>query len=271
MAKKKNNNPMAKPALPAAAPKKTAARKPKAKASVNSQLKATILSAPRSMKLDAAQSFMRTTAFTLQNKVRTAMTELSKVEKSKKTPSARLGLSYDSSVQPTSSQSFFSNPFNRFKIAFLTVVVIGGIGGYFYSDRVMDGFKSLGDAVSNVSHEKNWVEGMMTQTNGIPEDDTKDGTLMPPRMMEEDVVPVADEAPTAPASVSDVLPSEPVPEPAPVAAAPEPAAAPVVKAKAPEVKAPKAAKTSKKTKATKAAKTKAKSKAKAKSKKSAQK
>ncbi len=263
MSKKKNANPMAKAPLPVAAPKKTPARKPKAKAAVNSQLKATILSAPRSVKLDSAQSFMRTTAFTLQNKVRTAMTELSKVDNSAKTPSARLGLSYESSVQPTSSQSFLSNPFNRFKIAFLTVVVMGGIGGYFYADRVIDGFKSLGDAVSNFSHEKNWVEGMMTQANGIPENNDKEGTLMPPRMMEETVVPVADEMPTTPAPATDVLPTEPVP--APAAAAPAPAPAPVAKA-APEVKAPKAAKTTKKAKAAKA-----KAKSKAKTKKSAQK
>lgn len=265
MSKKKNQNPTAKAPLPVAAPKKAPARKPKAKAAANSQLKTTILSAPRSVKLDAAQSFMRTTAFTLQNKVRTAMTELSKVEKSGKTPSARLGLSYDSAVEPTSSQSFFSNPFNRFKIAFLTVVVVGGIGGYFYSDRVIDGFKSLGDAVSNVSHEKNWVEGMMTQTNGIPENNDKDGTLMPPRMMEETVVPVADEMPTAPAPATDVLPTEPTPAPAAAASAPAPAPAPVAKAAA-DVKTPKAAKTTKKAKVAKA-----KAKAKPKAKKSAQK
>lgn len=268
MAKKKNNNPMAKAPLPVAAPKKASTRKPKAKAPANSQLKTTILSAPRSVKLDAARSFMRTTAFTIQNKVRTAMTELSKVEKSSKTPSARLGLSYDSSVQPTSSQSFFSNPFNRFKIAFLTVVVIGGISGYFYSDRVIDGFKSLGDAFSNVSHEKSWVDGMLTHTNGVPEDNDKDGTLMPPRMMEETVVPVVDEAPMDP-TPSDVLPTEAMP--APDAAAPATAPAPVAKATL-EGKTPKAAKASKKAKASKAkAKSKAKTKAKAKSKKSAQK
>jgi hypothetical protein len=264
MSKKKNTNPMAKAPLPVAAPKKAAARKPKAK--VNSQLKTTILSAPRSMKLDAAQSFMRTTAFTLQNKVRTAMTELSKVEKSSKTPSARLGLSYDSSIQPTSSSSFFSNPFNRFKIAFLTVALVGGIGGYFYSDRVIDGFKSLGDAVSNVSSEKTWVEGMMTQTNGIP-DDEKDGTLMPPRMMEETVLPVADEVPAVDAGATDVLPTEPVPAPAAAMPAP-PVAAPVAKAVAPEVKTPKATKAKAKSKAKVA---KAKTKTKAKAKKSAQK
>jgi hypothetical protein len=261
MAKKKNNNPMAKAPLPVAAPKKKApARKPKAKASVNSQLKTTILSAPRTVKLDAARSFMRTTAFTLQNKVRTAMTELSKVEKSSKTPSARLGLSYDSSIQPTSSQSFFANPFNRFKIAFLTVIVVGGVGGYFYMDRVIDGFKSLGDAFSTVSHEKNWVEGMMTQANGIPEDDDKDGSLMPPRMMEETVMPVADEAPTVPTSTpgTDILPTEPIPAPESAVLAP----APVAKA-ASDVKASKAVKKAKKSKAARA---KAKSKAKARSK-----
>lgn len=265
MSKKKNTNPMAKAPLPVAAPKKAAARKPKAK--VNSQLKTTILSAPRSVKLDAAQSFMRTTAFTLQNKVRTAMTELSKVEKSSKTPSARLGLSYDSSIQPTSSNSFFSNPFNRFKIAFLTVVVLGGISGYFYSDRVIDGFKSLGDAVTNVSSDKTWVEGMMTQTNGIPENNDKDGTLMPPRMMEETVMPVAEETPAADAGATDVLPTEPVP--APAATVPAPAlAAPVAKAVAPEVKAPKVTKAKAKSKAKV---TKAKAKTKPKGKKSAQK
>jgi hypothetical protein len=260
MAKKKNNQPKAKTPLPVAAPKKAPARKAKAKASVNSQLKTTILSAPRTVKLDAARSFMRTTAFTLQNKVRTAMTELSKVEKSSKTPSARLGLSYDSSIQPTSSQSFFANPFNRFKLAFLTVIVVGGVGGYFYADRVVDGFKSLGEAFSTVSHEKNWVEGMMTQTNGIPEDDDKDGSLMPPRLMEETVVPVAEEAPSAPTSApgTDILPTEPIPAPAVAVPAP----APVAKA-APEVKTPKAVKATKKTKA---ARTKAKSKGKAKAK-----
>jgi hypothetical protein len=150
--------------------------------------------------------------------------------------------------------------------------VIGGISGYFYSDRVIDGFMSLGDAFSNVSHEKSWVDGMLTQTNGVPEDNDKDGTLMPPRMMEETVVPVADEAPMAPAPSSDVLPTEPMP--APDAAVPATApAAPVAKA-ALDGKTPKAAKASKKVKASKAkakSKTKAKSKSKAKSKKSAQK
>jgi hypothetical protein len=221
------------------------------------------------VKLDAAQSFMRTTAFTLQNKVRTAMTELSKVEKSNKTPSARLGLSYDSSVQPTSSSSFFSNPFNRFKIAFLTVMMVGGVGGYFYSDRVIDGFKSLGDAFSNVSHEKNWVEGMMTQTNGVPEDNDKDGTLMPPRMMEETVVPVVDEGSVAPAAGTDVLPTEPVAaSPVPAAAGAAPVSAPVAKASAPEVKASKVTKAKAKSKAKVS---KAKPKTKSKGKKSAQK
>lgn len=267
MTKKKNTNPIvAKPPVPSA-PKKAAARKPKAKASADSQMKKTILSAPRSIKLEAASSFMRTTAFTLQNKVRTAMTELSKVERINKTPSARLGLSYSSSVHPTSSESFFSKPFNRFKIAFLTVVVIGGISGYYYSDRVVDGFKSLGDAVTNVSSEKTWVDGMLTQTNGVPEGDTKEGTLLPPRMMEETVVPVADEAPVANAApASDVIPTEPTATPAPegaLAPAAVPAAGTASKVIA-EPKAPKAAKAVKKSKAGKAkqVKTKAKSKTK---------
>jgi len=253
MSKKKNTNPTAKPAIPAA-PRKTPARKPKAKAPTDSQMKKTILSAPRAIKLEAASSFMRTTAFTLQNKVRTAMTELSKVEKSSKTPSARLGLSYQSSMHPTSNESFFSKPFNRFKMAFLTVVVMGGIGGYFYFDRVMDGFKSMGDAVSKVSHEKSWVDGMLTQTNGIPEGNDKDGTLMPPRMMEETVIPVADEAPVpaAAASATDVIPTEPMPAPV---------AAPKVTA---EAKAPKTSKAVKKSKASKTKQAKAKAKSKTK-------
>jgi hypothetical protein len=198
MSKKKNPNPLANATLPVAAPDKAAERKPKAKA--NSQLKTTILSAPRTVKLDATQSFMRTTAMILQNKVKTAMTELSKVEKSNKNPSARLGLSYDSSIQTNSSSSFFSNPFNRFKIAFLTVAVLAGISGYFYSDRVIDGFKSLGDVT--------WVKGMMTQTNGVPEDNDKDGTLKSPRMMEETVMPVADETPAVAAPVAKAVAPE---------------------------------------------------------------
>jgi hypothetical protein len=106
---------------------------------------------------------------------------------------------------------------------------------------------------------------MMTQTNGIP-DDEKDGTLMPPRMMEETVLPVADEVPAVDAGATDVLPTEPVP--APAAAMPAPPVAPVAKAVAPEVKTPKATKVKAKSKA-KVAKAKAKTKAKAK--KSAQK
>lgn len=263
MSKKKNPNPMAKALLPVAAPKKATERKPKAK--VNSQLKTTILSAPRSVKLDAAQSFMRTTAFTLQKKARTAMTELSKVEKSRKTPSARLGLGCPSSIQPKSSSSFFSNPFNRFKIASLTVVAVLGVCGYFYSDGVIDGFKSLGDDVTHVSSEKTWFDGMMTQTNAVP-DDEKDGTLMPPRMMEETVMPVADEAPATNAGATDILPMEPVPAPAVAVPAP---AAPMAKAVAPEAKTSKVTKAKAKTKA-KVTKAKAKAKAKAKMKKSAQ-
>lgn len=190
------------------------------------------------------------------------MTELSKIEKSSKTPSARLGLSFDSSIQPTSSESFFAKPFNRFKIAFLTVVVIGGIGGYMYSDRVIDGFASLGDAVSSASEDKTWVEGMMTQTNGVPEDNDKDGTLLPPRMMEETIVPAADEVPAAAevAPSTDVLPTEPMVAPA---AEPTPAPAPAAKVTA-ESKAPKASKAAKKAKKgkTKQAKGKGKSKSK---------
>jgi hypothetical protein len=248
MSKKKNPNPMANAPLPVAAPNKAAARKPKAK--VHSQLKTTILSAPRSVKLDATQGFMRTTAFILQNKVKTAMTELSKVDKSNKNPSARLGLNYDSSIQPNSSSSFFSNPFNRFKIAFLTVAVLVGISSYFYWDRVIDGFKSLGDAVTSMT----WVEGMMTQTNGVPEENDKDGTLKSPRMMEETVMPLADETP---AGATDVLPRERIPASA--------VAAPGAKAVAQEVKVTKGKAKSK------AKVAKAKPKTKTKGKKSAQK
>ncbi|WP_141735790.1 hypothetical protein [Oligoflexus tunisiensis] len=276
MAKKKNNNPSAKTALPGVppTPRKKATRKPRAKAAANSELKKTILSAPRAVKLEAAKSFMRTTAFTLQNKVRTAMTDLSKIEESSKTPSARLGLSYSSSVQPTSSDSFFSKPFNRFKIAFLTMLLVGGIAGSFYFDRVIEGFKSVGKTVENVASDKTWVEGMLSQPNGVPENNDKDGTLMPPRMMEETVIPVVEEAeaPVAPADTTDVLPTEPMSASETPAAVPVPTepATPAAKAAAPEVKAkaPKAVKSSKKSKASKgkaskSRKAKAKSKAKA--------
>jgi hypothetical protein len=152
-------------------------------------------------------------------------------------------------MSTTSNESFFSKPFNRFKIALLTMVTIGGVGGYFYFDRVMDGFKSMGDAVSIISHEKSWVDGMLTQTNGISEGSDKGGALMPPRMMEETVIPVADEVPAA--AATDVLAAEPMP--ASVSAA-------KVKAKTKTSKAPKVVKKSKTAKP-KQAKAKAKAKA----------
>jgi len=275
MSKKINKSPVAKAVLPSAK-KVPPVRKPKAKAGEDSQLKKTLLSAPKALNInsaksaiadrakkssEAASSFMRTTAFSMQNKVRTAMTSLNKIEKSKKTPSARFGLSYHSSMQPTSGQAWLSQPFNRFKTAFLAVTVVGVICGFMYSGRLMDGYRETGDSISSMFSEKTWVDGMLTQNNGIPHGNDKEGVLMPPRMMEENIVPASDEAVAT--DHTDVLPTE---APAPQAVlAPAPVAKVVEKAPVKvDSKKMKTNKVVKKSKAVKAKTVKAKSKSKAK-------
>lgn len=250
MSKKKVSDPIAKAVAAAnvkAPVKKATARKAKTKAPMDSQLKTTVLSAPHTLSLkarstsEAANSFMRTTAFTLQNRIRTAMTGLSKIEKPSKTPSARLGLNHDSTMMPNSKDAWLSKPANRFKIAFLAVIMIGAICGYMYSDRVMDGFKMVSSAVTG---------GEKSPVNG----DHNPGAPAHPRMMEENVLPVANEAPAAAPSPTDVLPTE---TPAAVAA---PKAVETPKAVKPAKPATKAAKKGKAGKA-KAAKAKNKKKA----------
>ncbi len=210
MKKKTAKAPVVKPIAPTAPTKAASPKKPRAKAVMDSRLKTTILSAPHSLRLDtaksavadraklaneAASSFMRTTAFTVKNKVRTAMTGMNKAEKPRKIPKAPMGMSFQTSMQPTSSQAWLAQPFNRFKLVFMLMVIVGVAGSFAYSNRLLDAYKDAASSVGNVFSEKTWAQGMLTQTNGVPDDNDKPGTLMPPRMMEETVVPVmADEA-----------------------------------------------------------------------------
>jgi hypothetical protein len=273
MTKKTIKSPVVKPAQ-SIAKKASPARKAKAKTVEDSKLKKTLLSAPRALKIDsvaaamadrakitseAASSFVRTTAFSMQNRVKTAMTSLNKIEKSKKTPSARFGFGYQSSMQPTSTQDWLSQPFNRFKIAFSTLTVVGVICGFMYSGRLVDDYKQTGDSISSMFSDKTWVDGMLKQNNGIPHGNDKKGVLMPPRMVEENLVPASDRARAT--DHTDILPKE--------ATAPEAVQAPVTKAieKAPvrvEGKKMKSNRVVKQSKAVKAKTVKAKNKTKAK-------
>ena len=161
-------------------PKAKAARKPKA----DSKLDNTIIKTPirkagkNAENLAGPSNFMRTTAFTMQSKIRSAISQIRRVDSPAKIPLASFN-SPASALQPHSSSSWLSKPINRFKLGFVLSVVCS-IGAYaVFSEELGRDLSESTKVVSSWFGDKDFVPGMMQQTNGIPSENDKSGTLLP--------------------------------------------------------------------------------------------
>ncbi|MCX6129298.1 MAG: hypothetical protein NTX25_09590 [Proteobacteria bacterium] len=147
-------------------------RKPKAAASKKSDIvskKSRNLNDQDSVSEEASKSFMRTTAFTMQNKIRSAMTQIKRQSIPAHDSFGKdKSLSMLSSMAPHSHTAWIGKASNRFKVVLIVLISCGFGALASFSDQFSGGFHPYISAISSWFDEGTSDHGISTQSNEIP-------------------------------------------------------------------------------------------------------